>query len=83
MPISAPAHKLKRTAKLLSRKEKIPYTRPSTALLNLKGLALGVCYWLKTHPEMPASKLFAQLLPGEMLLVGGRPDRGRHCLASD
>jgi replicative DNA helicase len=77
MKLSAPIYHLKRKAKLLSRKERIPLYEA------LKRIALQEGYndWsllvAKLSVSMPAGRFLARLTPGDMLLLGARPGQGK------
>ncbi|WP_230531830.1 DNA helicase [Microvirga roseola] len=77
MKLSAPIYRLKRKAKLLSRQESIPLHQALDQVAFHEGfgswslLAAG-------YPSLtPASKPFAQLAPGDLVLVGARPGQGK------
>lgn len=80
MKLSAPIYRLKRKAKLLSREEKIPLHDA------LDRIAVGEGYrgWSLLAAQLsataPASRLYAQLAPGDLLLIGARPGHGKTLL---
>lgn len=81
MALSAPIFQLKRTAKALSRTEKIPLNQA----LNRVAIKEGFSSWsqLSSSPSalsLPA-QLFNQLEPGDLLLLGGRPQQGKTAMA--
>lgn len=75
MRMSAPIHQLKRKAKLLSRKENIPLH----AALNRIATSEGFRNWslLVAKVPSPVCDLYAQFLPGDLVLVGARPGHGK------
>ncbi|MBI5128416.1 MAG: DNA helicase [Rhodopseudomonas palustris] len=80
MPLSAPLHRLKREAKLLSRDQKIPLH----AALDRIAAQQGFARWsllASTHAQGRSARLFAQLLPGDMVLIGARPGQGKTLLS--
>lgn len=81
MKLSAPIYHLKRKAKLLSREKKIPLHEA----LDLIALKEGFSGWsllaATVSATAPASKLFAQLRPGDLVLVGARPGQGKTLLS--
>ncbi|MBV1933956.1 MAG: replicative DNA helicase [Parvibaculaceae bacterium] len=81
MALSAPIFQLKRTAKALSRTEEIPLNQA----LNRVAIQEGFSSWsqLVSSPSalsLPA-QLFNQLEPGDLLLLGGRPQQGKTAMA--
>ncbi|WP_119388603.1 DNA helicase [Taklimakanibacter lacteus] len=81
MKLSAPIYSLKRKARLLARQKKIPL---HTALDHVAGEE-GFSAWSLLATRMsairPAGKLFAQLRPGDLVLVGARPGHGKTLLS--
>ncbi|MBS7703874.1 DNA helicase [Chelatococcus asaccharovorans] len=79
MKLSAPIPQLKRKAKLLSRRERIPL---HTALDRIaagegfKAWSLLAAKVPKTIP-LPVGELYARLSPGDLILVGARPGQGK------
>lgn len=76
MKYSAPIHRLKREAKLLSRAEAIPLHQALDRVAAREGFISWSLLAAK-HAEDPVSSLYAQLCPGDLLLVGARPGQGK------
>jgi hypothetical protein len=77
MQISAPVHRLKRKAKLLSRKEKIPRHEALDRIALQEGFGGWSLLAARVSAAAPAGKLFARLAPGDLVLVGTRPGQGK------
>jgi len=77
MKLSAPVYHLKRKAKLLSRKEEIPLHEALNRIAAQEGLAGWSLLSAKVSATATASKLFAQLRPGDCVLLGSRPGQGK------
>ncbi|MBA5802835.1 DNA helicase [Rhizobium changzhiense] len=77
MKMSAPIYHLKRKAKALSRAEGIPLHQALDRMAQDEGYGGWSLLAAKTAAEAPAGKLFQQLLPGDLLLVGARPGHGK------
>lgn len=80
MRLSAPLYRLKRDAKLLSRDQNIPLH----AALDRVAAQQGFARWsllASSHVRGRAARLFAQLQPGDMVLVGARPGQGKTLLS--
>ena len=75
--LSAPVYQLKRKAKLLSRNEKIPLHEALDRIAASEGLASWSLLAAKSSAVAPAEKLFARLIPGDLVLVGARPGHGK------
>lgn len=75
MRISAPIHRLKRKARLLSRAEGIPLH----AALDRVAAGEGFASWSLLAAKTPshARELYARLRPGDLVLVGARPGHGK------
>lgn len=77
MSLSAPIHRLKRNARLLSRREGIPLH----AALDRIAASEGFDSWSLLAARMatltPAARLYARLAPGDLVLVGARPRQGK------
>ncbi len=76
MRLSAPVYQLKRKARLLSRADNIPL-HEALDRIAAEGLPPGACWWRGCLPVTPAAKLFEQLSPGDLVLVGARPGHGK------
>jgi replicative DNA helicase len=83
MKLSAPIYQLKRKAKLLSRKKNIPLHEALNRIAAQEGyggwslLVAKSLLVIKASAAAPASKLFARLAPGDLVLVGARPGHGK------
>lgn len=81
MQLSAPIYRLKRTAKLLSRKERIPLHQALDQIAGQEGFSSWSLLIAQYSATAPAGKLFAQLFPGDMVLVAARPGQGKTLLS--
>lgn len=77
MILSAPVYHLKRQARLLSREAKIPLHQALDRIAAQEGFAGWSLLAAKLSETAPASRLFAQLAPGDLVLVGARPGHGK------
>jgi replicative DNA helicase len=75
MRISAPVHRLKREARLLSRKENIPLHKALDRIAAKEGFRSWSM--LATKLPEPVGELFSRLKPGDLVLVGARPGQGK------
>lgn len=77
MKLSAPLYRLKRKAKLLARDEKIPLHQALDRIAVHEGFSGWSLLAAKASAVAPASKVFARLQPGDLVLVGARPGHGK------
>src|SRR5882757_7205611 len=77
MKLSAPLYHLKRKAKLLSREAKIPLHQALDRIAVDEGFSGWSLLAAKASAVAPASKVFAQLRPGDLVLLGARPGHGK------
>ncbi|MGO7869329.1 DNA helicase [Rhizobium leguminosarum] len=77
MKMSAPIYHLKRKARKLSRAEDIPLHQALDRIALEEGYGGWSLLAAKAAAGAPAGKLFQQLLPGDLLLVGARPGHGK------
>ncbi|MDB5619192.1 DNA helicase [Tardiphaga sp.] len=77
MQLSAPIHRLKRNAGLLARTDNIPLHEALDRIAAQEGFASWSLLVSRASSSMPAAKLFAQLSPGDLLLLGARPGHGK------
>ncbi|TIN67442.1 MAG: DNA helicase [Mesorhizobium sp.] len=77
MKLSAPIYHLKRQARLLSREGKIALHEALDRVAAQEGFTSWSLLAAKAAEAAPAGRLFAQLAPGDMVLVGARPGNGK------
>jgi len=77
MKLSAPIYHLKRKAKRLSREEGIPLHAALDRIAATEGFSAWSMLAAKAAALAPATKLFPQFQPGDLVLVGARPGRGK------
>ncbi|MEQ1823066.1 MAG: DNA helicase [Fimbriimonadaceae bacterium] len=81
MNLTTPIYHLKRKARLLSRESKVPLHEA----LNTVARGEGFCSWslLASSFSMrsPSETLYAQLKPGDLVLIGARPGQGKTLLS--
>ncbi|GLQ79698.1 replicative DNA helicase [Mesorhizobium huakuii] len=77
MKLSAPIYHLKRQARLLSRQAGIPLHQALDRIAAQQGFASWSLLAAKLSETAPAGRLFAQLRPGDLVLVGARPGHGK------
>jgi replicative DNA helicase len=73
MKLSAPIYHLKRKAKRLSRDQDIPLHDALDRIAATEGFSAWSALAAKAGATTPASRLFALLRPGDLVLVGARP----------
>ncbi|WP_309713012.1 DNA helicase [Armatimonas sp.] len=83
MQLSAPLYILKQQAKVLTRRENIPLHQALDQIARREGFTAWSLLSAKTVSEKPTSTLFAQLRPGELVLLGSRPGQGKTLLSLD
>lgn len=77
MKLSAPLYHLKRTAKTLSRQKGIPLHAALDRIAAEEGFKAWSLLAAKAAAAAPASKLFARLRPGDLVLGAARPGHGK------
>jgi len=77
MRLSAPVYQLRRKARLLSREARIPLHEALDRIAAQEGFAGWSLLVARASFTAPASKLFAELSPGDLVLVGARPSQGK------
>jgi KaiC len=77
MKLSAPIYRLKRKAKLLARNNNIPLHEALDRVARQEGFAGWSLLAAKAAATAPAAKLFARLMPGDLMLLGARPGHGK------
>jgi replicative DNA helicase len=81
MKLSAPVYRLKRNARLLSRAENIPLHAALDRVAAGEGFASWSLLSSRISEASPAARLFPQLTPGDLVLVGARPGHGKTLLS--
>lgn len=77
MTLSAPIHELKRKARLLSRRERIPLHAALDRVAAEEGFR-GWSLLVASLPAIrPAAALLPRLSPGDLVLMAGRPGQGK------
>ncbi|MGL9617073.1 DNA helicase [Bradyrhizobium sp. U531] len=77
MRLSAPIYHLKRQAKRLSREAGIPLHDALDRIATTEGFSAWSMLAAKAAALTPASRLFPQFQPGDLVLVGARPGQGK------
>lgn len=77
MKLSAPIYHLKRQARLLSREGKIALHEALDRVAAQEGFTSWSLLAAKAAEAAPAGMLFAQLAPGDLVLVGAPPGNGK------
>lgn len=77
MTLSAPIHRLKRKARLLSRSERIPLHAALDRIATDEGYRSWSLLVAKQPMAMPVDALLRQLNPGDLVLMAGRPGHGK------
>ena len=83
MKLSAPLYRLKREAKLLARADNIPMHQALDRIAESEGFHSWSLLSAKYAAQSPASRLFKQLQPGELLLLAARPGQGKTTLSME
>ncbi len=77
MALSVPIYSLKRLAKNLSREGKIPLHAALKRVAQEEGFASWSLLAARLSVESPARELFSRLNPGDLVLLGARPNQGK------
>ncbi|AZO28910.1 MULTISPECIES: DNA helicase [Mesorhizobium] len=77
MRLSVPVYHLKRQARLLSRRDRMPLHQALDRVAAGEGFASWSLLAAKAAEAAPATNLFAQLTSGDLVLVGARPGQGK------
>ena len=77
MKLSAPIYHLKRKARMLSREKKIPLHEALDHIASEEGFRRWSSLSARAAAATTATKLFAQLRPGDIALIGARPSHGK------
>jgi len=81
MKLSAPLYRLKRKARLLSRERNIPLHAALDRIAREEGFSRWSLLAATLSAVAPAGKLFGELRPGDLVLVGARPGQGKTLLS--
>jgi len=81
MTLSAPIYILKHQAKVLARKERIALHRALDRIARREGFSAWSLLSAAADSSVPMSDLYAQLRPGELVLLGSRPGQGKTLLS--
>ena len=77
MRLSAPVYRLKRQARLLSRRENVPLHEALDRIAAKEGFGNWSLLAAKAAETALGDKLLARLMPGDMVLVAARPGQGK------
>lgn len=77
MKLSVPVYSLKRLAKELARVKKMPLHAALDHVAQKEGFASWSLLAALVSAENPARKLFDRLAPGDLVLLGARPNHGK------
>jgi len=77
MKLSAPIYRLKRKARLISRAEKLPLHEALDRIAAAEGFGGWSLLSAKSAEIAPSSRLYARLMPGDLVLLGARPGQGK------
>ncbi len=81
MRLSVPIFRLKRQAKLLSRENQVPLNEALDRVARDEGFQSWSLLAAAYGKDDPARKILHQLVPGDMVLVGARPEQGKTVFA--
>lgn len=77
MKLSAPPHRLKQRARMLSREEGIPLNRALNRIAREEGFGSWSLLAARSSATAPSRELLAQLRPGDLVLLAARPGQGK------
>lgn len=80
MRLSAPIFQLKRQARLLARGEQIPLHQALDRIATGEGFRSWSHLAASAREDSPAAAIFSRLNPGDLLLLGARPQQGKTLL---
>ena len=80
--LSAPIYRLKRRAKALSLKEKIPLHEALDRIAGQEGFAAWSLLASRLASSRPGKTLIDELVPGDLVLLGARPGHGKTLIAA-
>lgn len=78
--LSAPIYRLKRQAKALSLKEKIPLHEALARIARQEGFETWSLLASRLAASQPGKTLIDELVPGDLVLLGARPGHGKTLL---
>ena len=81
MRLSAPIYGLKRQARLLSRREEIPYHEALNRIARREGFRSWSLLATRVSTSRAGKRLKGELEPGDLVLVGARPGQGKTLLS--
>jgi len=81
MRLSAPIYRLKRQAKLLARKPGVPLNEALDQVAKEEGFSSWSLLASRYASERPASQILSELEPGDLVLLGARPEHGKTLMA--
>jgi replicative DNA helicase len=81
MKFSAPIYILKRQAKAMSRRERIPLHEALDRIAKREGLGTWSLLAAKWNADEGSTSLSSQLRPGELILLAARPGQGKTLLS--
>ncbi|MDL2402961.1 DNA helicase [Rhizobium mayense] len=77
MRLSSPVYRLKRKARLMSRGENIPLHEALDRIATEEGFRGWSLLMARSDSTTSAGDMFAQLQPGDLVLIGARPLQGK------
>jgi replicative DNA helicase len=81
MKLSVPVYRLKRKARLLSREANIPLHAALDRVAAGEGFTSWSLLSVRLSATRPSARLFSQLAPRDLVLVGARPGHGKTLLS--
>lgn len=81
MKLTAPVYHLKRRAKTLSREERLPLHEALDRVAHQEGYSSWSLLAAKLAASAPTAKIYGQLRPGDLVLIGARPGHGKTSLS--
>ena len=81
MRLSAPIYRLKRQAKLLSRKSGVTLNEALNQVAKEEGFDSWSLLASRYASERPSTHILSELVPGDLVLLGARPEHGKTLMA--
>ncbi len=81
MRLTVPIYRLKRQAKLLARKTGVPLNEALNQVAKEEGFISWSLLASRYASERPASHILSGLQPGDLVLLGARPEHGKTLMA--